>query len=755
MQHDMASDMKYDYFDDNEIITGEIRWLGEETSYNETTPLRPIASSANWILPAPFKAETLHSIFIHIAALIAVMLFGWCLCKWSQYTGIRPSTRAGLEHKFQAKLAKKDRKLQRISAVNEEHVETIHSINGQRKKELKELITVTNELQRYCVNYPILEGRIVRLEDQSALDLKRLIETENEMADWREEAVSLRGRLTRLKACLPSTPTKKPPVGKMRAGGTQDDSESEGRLAAMRAEKKDAIADKIKAEAERDQAVSNEKKAVEECSRKTISLKSLMGSSGQTMSDLQKKIKDLETTVEQLTGTVKDLEVENNKQSDALKSSVTDGEMLEEAKERLQSEESNVRRLEQELKESKEKAEVMANDAAKSSDFDGLLQARDTKIRQLEDDIQTLKELERRYAADIESWEKSRNDYNTNIQNLQAGLNACTIQYDNATRDYNGNVQSLQDSLNTRTQEFEKSKEYHHQSARHVEHLKQVLDGVMKGLGVTGSLDSPQGLKDVHRNLEHNFGQTIGCINRLQGVLREAMGGLGVVGSVHDPKGLDEVQKELKALFKTFESIEVAPRMLASMKEELKTLRGFKSQMLSASQGGGQEDDLEGKLKQARASVQILGKEMLVAKNENMEQRGTIKSLRSQVKRLDELQKGGVKSSQVDQSKIRKMEDEYEKLKKDMDNLGSRKVTAKEDLERLGEQVNTLRKEKEELKKQKAKLWRHYNKPSGRPDGPSQALEKRSHGDHSGDENSRSAKQARNEIVAPRGAGSA
>ncbi|KAL8754033.1 MAG: hypothetical protein Q9199_004618 [Rusavskia elegans] len=695
----------------------------------------PEASSK---IHVPHFNGTLQSVFTHAAALIAVAIFCFVLCKLSQYNKFCPSPRVT----FEEQLARKDAELARSNALNDEYVETIDSINGKRALAREELKIVTEELQWYCVNHPVLEAANIALIDQNARALRTLVETEDELDGSRKEACSLRRRLTKLTASISLSPTQTTSIGKMRAG--EDNSDWKIQLDVMKGQKKDAVADKIRAEAERDQAVSNEKKAVEECSRKATSLKILMESSDKTKSDVQNKIANLESTNEGLTGAVKKLEAENERQGKALESSVAKGDMLG----------STVRRLEKELKETKDDVKNTEKAARSSVGNDALLQAKNITIGQLEGKIKTLegveiyaKDLERRYAADVKAWDNSKKEYNNTIQSLRANLGTCTTQYNNATREYNHNLQVHEYQRNDLTQLLEKVQKYHGQSANHVNHLKQTLEGAMKGLAVNGDLDSPSGLEALRQNLVHSFGQYTGYRKLIQGVMEKS----GVMGSVDNLEGLQTVQQKFIEFFDSFAPMRLTPKVIRSVMEELKTLQEFKAQML-ASQSEGQSDDLGVRLRQAQASLQLLGQELLKAKNDASEKQKTITRLVGEVKRVDGLKKGGDRASEASQSKLRKLEGEYDQLKNNMEKLESRKGTVTQQVEDLNDQVKKLKIEKEDLKNQKWKLLEQYNK--ARNEGPkpgeeSPGPEKRDHsnGSDSDEESPRSAKQARNTIL--------
>ncbi|KAL8781030.1 MAG: hypothetical protein Q9213_006207 [Squamulea squamosa] len=745
--------MQYQYYVENETMTGPYFWPVKEISYSDTIPAQPMPSSASWRTHIPHLNETLYSVFTNIAALIAVAIYCYCLCKWSRSTKFLSTRR----ETFEEQLAQKDAELTRVNALNEENVETINSINAKRAVETQEMKSMTKELQWYCVNYPILEGANVILKDQAARDSEQITAIAKESDEWRQEAEGLRVRLAKVMASIPHSSIPVAPVSRVSIGGTGDECDLMMQLTFMKTQKKLAVADKLKAEAERDQAVSAEKKAAEECSRKATSLEVLMGSSDRSKSDLQKKVKDLESTVDHLTNTVKGLEAENNRQEEALKSLADDGVTLRQTKGRLQSEESKVRQLEKDLKDTKEVVKTTKENAAKSAlDADNLSQTKDTKIRRLGVNIGRLHNLERRYAADIETWKKSEIDYNTKLQNLQASLSTCTTQYDNAVRDYSSSIRTLQQDLDTCKTEVEKTGLYHSQSASHVNYLKQILDGLMRSLGVSGNLDSPQGLEEVRRQLEHNLGQTVGCMKKLKAVLSGVMEISGVAGCLDNPKGLEEFQKGFMNFFASFEPMRLTPKVVKSLMEELQTLRQFKAHMLSAPQSKGQDEDPAERLQQANAKIQILGNELIKARSQASEKSNKVESLKRELKQEKDLKSAGVRSSQVDQSKIQKLEAEYDQLKKDMEDLAIRKVTATQQVEWLDEQAKKLRKEKEDLKKQKWNLWQQYNKARKECQGAEdqqQGADKRSHGDEgdSDDEAHRSAKQARCGVVAGKG----
>ncbi|KAL8767098.1 MAG: hypothetical protein Q9209_006325 [Squamulea sp. 1 TL-2023] len=712
-------------------------------------------SSVSWGTHIPHLNETLYSIFTNVAALIAVAIYCCCLCKWSHSAKFSPTRREN----FEEQLAQKDAELILVNALNKENVKTIDSINGKRAVEMQEMKSLTSELQWYCVTYPILEGANVILKDQAARDSRQITAMANESDEWRQEAEGLRVRLAKVMASIPHSPVPVAPVSQTTNGGTRDESELTMQLTVMKMQKKVAVADKLKAEAERDRAVSAEKKAAEECSRKATSLEVLMRSSDRSKSDLQKKVTDSESTIEHLTNTVKGLEAENSRQGETLKSLADDGVTLRQTKELLQSEESKVRQLEKELEDIKEEVKTTKENAAQSAlNIDNLSHIKDTKIRKLEEDVVRLQDLEKKYAADIETWKKSEIDYNTKLQDLQASLSTCTTLYDNAARDYSSNIQTLQQNLDARKIEVEKIGLYHSQSASHVNYLKRILDVLMRSLGVSGNLDSPQGLEEVRRQLEHNLGQTVGCINQLKAVLSDIMKVSGVAGCLDNPKGLEEFQKDFKNFFASFEPMRLTPKVVKSLVEELQTLQKFKAQMLSAPQSEGQDEDPAEKLRQANAKLQFLGQELLKARRQASEKSSKVESLTKELNREKGLKSAGVRSSQVDQSKIQKLEGEYDQLKKDMENLAARKATATQQVEQLDEQAKKLRKEKEDLKKQKWNLWNQYNKARKDCRGPEeqqQGADKRSYGDEGDSDHKppRTAKQARCGVVAGKGTG--
>ncbi|KAL8849848.1 MAG: hypothetical protein Q9221_005186 [Calogaya cf. arnoldii] len=395
-----------------------------------------------------------------------VVLFWFALCRWSQFTKIRPTPRATLEEQ----LHQKDAELARVNALNDDYIEIIESTNGQRALEQQELKEVTKELQWFCVNYPTLERANTDLQEK----LVQHEEIKAELNESSDEACGLRNRLTRLTAGLPTSPIHTPSVGKVRSGGLPDISELRTQLEDMKGQKKDAVADKIKAEAERVQALSKEKKAVEESSRTATNLRILTDLSdkekleykknnanlGSTIETLKDKVKNLESekasqgkadkenlgsTIETLEDKVKNLESEKASQGKALESSVANSKLLQ----------STIDRLERELKESKDDVKNTEKAARSSPEKDAIIQARDTTIGQLEGKIQTL---------------------NTSLVQTQGELSA------------------RKEELDRYKTAWKDEYSWHHYLQNQVDHLRAILFRVMTELNVTGHLNDKAGV---------------------------------------------------------------------------------------------------------------------------------------------------------------------------------------------------------------------------------------------------------------------
>ncbi|CAO1597082.1 hypothetical protein XANCAGTX0491_000911 [Xanthoria calcicola] len=686
----------------------------------------------SWTFQVPQLNGTLHSVFANIVALIAVAIFSYCLCKWSQYHKICPTPRVT----FNEQLARKDAERARSVALNAKYVEKLDSIRGKRALEREELKVVTKELQWYCVNHPILEAANLALIDQNARALKHLVDSEEELEGSRKEAGGLRGRLTRLTASLASSPNHNAQVRKTKA--REENPDWKIQLDVMKRQKEDAVANEARSKAAKEQALLNERKAVEECSRKEKSLEILVEGSAKAKSDFEAEIVALKSTNEDLTGAVKKLEGENKEQGKELESATAKGDLLG----------STVVRLEEELKETKDDLKNTEKAARPSVDNDALLQARDSTIGQLESKIKILegvelhaKELEKRYAADVKDWDNSKMEYNNTIQSLRT-------QYDIVTKNYNNDLQVHEHERNGLTQQVEEARTYHRQSASHVNHLKQTLEETMKGLAVNGDLDSPSGLETVRLSILHSLGLCTGYRSLILGVMEKS----GVVGSVDNLDGLQTVQQKFIEFFDSFAPMQLTPKVVRSVMEELTTLQKFKTQML-ASQSEGQSEDPGAKLRQVQANLQFVGQALIKARSEASEKQIKIQKLTDDLKRVDGLKKGGDRASEVNQSKLRTLEGDYDQLKKSMEDLESRRGPLTQQVEDLNNEVKKLRKEKEDLKSQKWKLLNQYNK--ARSEGPkageqSPSPEKRGHsnGNHSDDEVLRSSKQARNNILA-------
>ena len=641
------------------------------------------------------------------------------MCEWSRSHKICATPRAI----FEEQLATKDAELARINALKDEYVKTIKSIKAKRVVERAELNAMTAELQWFSLNYPILEGANAELQDQIARASIHLGETQDELDKSRNEASGLRKRLVRLNASLPPTPAHTPLAGKVRPRSIQESSELQIQLEILKGQKKDAIADRTKAEAERDQAIANVKKAVQESDRKAASFELLLESSDKAKMESQERIRGLETRIVRFGDTVKTLDSEKEKIQKALDSSVTNSGMMK----------STIARLEKELKETKDDVKDTERAANSSLEKDALIQARDNTISRLEEELKTLEcvklyadDLDKKYASDLQGWENSKNKFEIDIQSLQNTLAARKTQFDNATGEYNHSHQSHQRQIHDLTQKLRMACNNHDGSARHVNHLKQTLGGAMKGLGVSGDLESPSGLDAIQQRLEHSLGRYTGYQRLIHGVMENS----GIVGSLSAPEDFERVQMTFKEFFNSFAPMKLTPKLIKSIMEELTTLQQFKKHML-ASQSEGKSEDLELKLRQTQANLKLMSDERLKARNEASEKQTTITNLRKEVDRLKVSNKGGVRASQVDQSRIRKMEEKHDELQKKLEELGNRKDIATQQVEDLDDQVKTLHKEKKDLDTQKWKLLAQYNKvrDEGRTsEEQSPGAEKRSYG---------------------------
>ncbi|KAL8657346.1 MAG: hypothetical protein Q9226_001995 [Calogaya cf. arnoldii] len=712
----MTIDVKSIYHVDNDTMIGyHYNWPVEEIAHSETMPLSPMPSEVPWVSQLPQLDGPLYFIFKHVTALISVVLFCFALCRWSQCTKICPTPRAT----FEEQLHQKDAELARVNALNDDYTEIVESTNGQRALEHQELKEVTKELQWFCVNYPTLErantdlqGKIVQLE-----------EIKDELDESRNETCDLRKRLTKLTASLPPTPIHTSSVGKVRAGGLRDISEGQTQFEVTKGQGKDAVADKLKAEAERDQALFKEKKAVEESSRTATNLRILTESSDQKNLEYEKKIADLGSTIDALGEKVKNLESEKASGAKGLESSVANSKFLQ----------STVDRLEKELKESKDDVKNTQDDARSSLEKDAMIQARDTTIGQLEGKIQT---LEQQHSADFRTWNNSKEEYENKIRCLEADLATCKSQYD---AEYNHKAQVLQDQKNDLAQKLKEVEENHGKSAHHVNHLKHILGGVMRKLGVEGFLDSPEGLAQVERGLGHNLGQLAGYRSVLNRVMEES----GIVGDLNNPDKLGEIVQEFEKFFNSFAPMRLTPRVIKSMQEELTKLQEFKAHML-ASQSEGQTEDPAVKLRQAQAKSQLLWQDLNKAKNDASEKQKTIMSLRVKVKELEVLKQGNNRAIEADRAKL-------DQLKKTIMDLESEKGKVTQEVENLKEEVKKLEKRKLQLEDHKKKLLHQCQKAKSedsKPEKQSPGAEKRSHGNgaDSDAELPRSAKQTKTTI---------
>ncbi|KAL8878613.1 MAG: hypothetical protein Q9192_008411, partial [Flavoplaca navasiana] len=327
---------------------------------------------------------------------------------------------------FEEQLATKDAELARINALNDEYGKTIKSIKAEREVERAELSALTAELEWFSVNFPILEGANAELQDRIARASIHLGETQDELDKSRNEACSLRKRLMRLTASLPITPTRTPLAGKVRPRSIQESSELQIQLEILKGQKKEAIADRTKAEAERDQAIANVKKAVQESNRKAASFELLLDSSGKAKMESQERIADLETRIVKFGNTVKTLDSEKEKIQKALDSSVTNSRMLE----------STILRLEKEAKETKDDVKDTEKAANSSLEKDALIQARDNTFSRLEEELKTLEnvkvyanDLDKQYASDLQAWENSKNNMTMLQESIIAITNPINVKY--------------------------------------------------------------------------------------------------------------------------------------------------------------------------------------------------------------------------------------------------------------------------------------------------------------------------------------
>ncbi|KAL8669901.1 MAG: hypothetical protein Q9168_005535 [Polycauliona sp. 1 TL-2023] len=712
-------------------------WPVQEIAY-ESIPVQPMPSDTPWMthIPYPSFDGPAYPIFTHLAALIAVVIFCFSLCKLSQYCKICPTPQAA----FEEEIARKDDELASAKALNNNYAEIIDSAKRKRALQRAELKGLTTELQWFSVNYPLLETANVELQAQTDQASRHLEDTQDELDEWRKEASSLKTRLTKLTADRPIDSTSRTPtIGKRSAGGARDHADSGIQLGAVNSQMQQAVANKIKAETERDQARHNEKKAAEESSRKAASLEAFTKSSEKAKLESQTIIEELRSKLEDRDNKVTNLDSEKERRDKALEASIAETEMLN----------STVCRLEKELKETKDDAKKTANATGSSLEKDSLLQARDTTIERLEGKLKaleavevTLKDLETKYVADSTDWENSNKQYKADIQNLQASLEACTTQHENATSEYHQIHQANQNTIQTITKNFEMAKKCHMQSAEHVKHLKRVLESAMQGLRITGNLDHPDSLEITRQHLEHNLRNYAGYGKLIHEVMRL----VGIDGGIGNVNSLETIYQQFQ---KIFETMKLSPKVIQSNMMELTMLRDFKARILEI-QSGEQSDDPKVQLRQAQGKIQALGQEVLLARKTASEARNKMAKFKSEKEDIDKSKKAIDKASEANKAKLGKLEDQ---LKEAIEKPESQKNTVSKQVESLEGQVKVLKKEKQDLKSHKKKLWERCNRleESQSPGQQSAGAEKRGHSngdeDNPDEELARSSKQIKREFV--------
>ncbi|KAL8736809.1 MAG: hypothetical protein Q9166_000175 [cf. Caloplaca sp. 2 TL-2023] len=618
----------------------------------------------------------------------------------------------------EAQLAHKDVELVIANDQIKECHGTIDGLRGQQVADEAKFDSMYNELQRYCIKHPVLEGEREVLKEQVTQIQKRLTTTEEELFDCQQEKGSLQARVSRLTAMLSSSSSFALLDDGSRIKHMKDDSGLKARLAAAEARTKDAVADRKEAEMERDQAVSERKKATEERDRKALSLDSIVESWNRETSDLRKKVTELESTVDHLKGKINDLEGTNATQGEELKSSAAQSEALEKTTRLLRSEESRAGRFEKELEEVKEKLTTTQENATSSLiEKEGVLVAKETKITQLEGRVANLENTEARLEAAITglraTGERMRQEITTLIHNYTTD----TQNWSCENQELKNHIQQQQQEVQNRTNEVEKLTGWHYELRAHVDHLKQVLNDVMIGFGgmeVIGALGNPDEINEVHRRLRSHLNESTGCINRLREVLQEVMDKSEVSGSLNSPKGLEDVQRELRAIHSPLKRIDLTPKMVSADKKELDLLREFKTQMLLIPpRHNDQDDDLGERLRQANAARQLLGLELAQVKNENHKLRTDKISLEGRLKAKTEESEGRSNNIKFYTDSNRGLKDKTRLLEEQRGKL------VKRNLGRAGDSQNLQQK-----------------------------LEKRSHGNEgdTDDELSESNKKARNSV---------
>ncbi|KAL8994848.1 MAG: hypothetical protein Q9169_005295 [Polycauliona sp. 2 TL-2023] len=688
----MTMEVKSVYHDENGTMIGyHYNWPVKEIAYSES-PLDPIVSENPWIFPSPRFDGFLY------------------VCGQSRFSQL-PELMAT----FEEELVKKSGELADAKALNNQYAKTIKSINGQRTIECAEFKGVTAELQWFSVNYPLLVAANTRLQNGTAQASKYLQDTQDELDECRNEASDLRKRLTNLTAGLTTSQARTSLSGKGIAQGVRDSSDLQAEWELAKSQKQEAVASKLKAETERDEARYNEQKAIEESSRKIANLEV---SSKKANLKNQETIADLKSSIEGLEKQITGFEIEKKEHDEAIKSSNSDRNVLK----------ARVCQMENELGENKDEMKKTEQATRSSLEKDTTIQARDATIDRLKERVKTLEAVEKE-AKDLGKSSAANAESLKRTQELLRSEELIVHRLE----------QELKESKETVTSAKQSAAKSSHDIGNLLRDRDTSIAQLQGELATLRKAGEELGTKEVWydttiANLRRESSPRIATWkdeyywhHYIGGALQALMSELNVAGNLGNQAGIEQIKHAMKGQIEASKSLyEQKVREVEHVKKQRDDLQQLKSRMESAPKIFGDRDELTKDLQEANEARRSLGAELLKYKNRSLHLGREVEKINEDlVVKTAELtsnqkRNNGYTEKVVDlNNQVTELQAKEARLRNDITTLETAKTNYEKDVQQLLER-------KKLLEEQRAKLVKQKCGPTGEFKDTKQSPEKRS-----------------------------
>lgn len=552
-------------------------------------------------------------------------------------------------------------------------------------------------LQWYLINYPILEGTKIRLEEQAVHYQQKFIATEDELHGSIRENESLRGRLHRLKTSLPTPSKVGVPGSMMEAEYRQNNAELKAKCAAMEAQRNRAVTAKEKAEEEKDQAVTARNKAQKAQEHNALNLATAVQSSSKKDDEIRDKSAELQvakSTIEQLEARIK---------------------QLGEEKSTIEQLEARIKQLEEDMitLEGHKEGETAAIKAAQTT----IDQLRHEK-GQLEEANTTLNAEKSGLAETQKATKQQLDELEEKCRVEIAGLRSVITSKEGEV----GNVQAASAKLNSEAS-----------------NLRIERDN----------------LQTSHGNLSKKCDELLGYVDRSHEQFHQGIQRLGLVGHVKDLPDMERVMHDWgHKMVHAEKQVHDLTQELHNLHETIKFMKETGNETpeqwkLRYEQKSAQYDE---DMKKKQTDIRTIHQNYEDIKHELSKKIAEARKWFDQAKKFEHEKKSSSTINDLYQQQLRQRQEEIANLQGKIAGLQKERdglqldVTQLQDLKAKYEQeVQVLQEKRKLLEKQRSQLVKNMHKPATGPQSPGPNAEKRGHksADEAEDEGSRSSKQLR------------